>query len=81
MQGEELSHRIPVPSTEKSSGARQQISQPRRTRTQRNYPSGSPSEDKVKSLQLQLSGVVISKKKALQSEMNRDKHNKQKPGN
>lgn len=34
-QGGELSHRIPLPSPERNSGARQQISQPRRTRTQK----------------------------------------------
>lgn len=54
-QGEGLSHTIPVPSTERNSGARQQIVPPRATQTQRN----DPSEDKVTSLPLQLSGGGI----------------------
>lgn len=71
-QGEGLSHTIPVPSTERNSGARQQIVPPRATQTQRNDPSGRPSEDKVTSLPLQLSrgvGVGGDKIKTLQREM------------
>lgn len=56
-QGEELSHTIPVPSTKRDSGARQQMFPPRATQTQRNDPSGRPSEGKVTSLPLRLSGV------------------------